>query len=78
MVAPGGTVVVSVVRIIVLGGRDGGGHSTVIGRVVNEMIIHIYIHYILNGMRYTIMHDSCTCSVITVPPAALTATTVIL
>ena len=29
MVAPGGTVVVSVVKTIVLGGRDGGGHSTI-------------------------------------------------
>ena len=44
MVVPGGTAVVSVVRTIVLGGRDGGGQGTVVGRVVNEMVKRIYIH----------------------------------
>ena len=38
MVVPGGTVVVSIVRTIVLGGGDGGGQGTVVGRVVNEMM----------------------------------------
>ena len=44
MVVPGGTVVVSVVRTIVLGGRDGGGQGTVVNRVVNE-IMYCSVHY---------------------------------
>ena len=52
MVVPGGTVVVSVVRTIVLGGRDGGGQGTAVGRVVNEMIKHS-----INVQYYTMLCD---------------------
>ena len=38
MVVPGGTVVVSVGRTIVLGGRDSGRQGSVVGRVVSEMM----------------------------------------
>ena len=55
MVVPGGTVVVSVGRTIVLGGRDGGGHGTVVSRVVNEMMLHIYISTV---HRYCKMHNT--------------------
>ena len=59
MVVPGGTVVVSVgsasSRTIVLGGRDRGGHGTVVSRVVNEMMLHIYISTV---HRYCKMHNT--------------------
>ena len=70
MVVPGGTVVVSVVRTIVLGGRDGGGQGTLVGRLVNEMMKCIHLH-----MYCGILFGTC---VITAPLVGLIVTTVIL
>ena len=79
MVVPGGTVVVSVVRTIVLGGRDGGGQGTVVGRAVNEMIKCTHIHMCCRVLFGTcmIMH-SIMLAVIPLPLAGLIVTIVIL
>ena len=75
MVVPGGTVVVSVVRTIVLGGRDGGGQGTGGSRQsggcikLRNVITYTYI--------CTVEYYSVTC-VITAPLAGLIVTTVIL
>ena len=55
MLVPGGTVAVSVVRTIVLGGRDGGGQGTVVGRVVNE-IMYQCVHYYVCNVRVVILY----------------------
>ena len=48
ILVPVGTVVVSVVRTIVLGGRDGGGQGTIVRRVGNEVMKCIHLHmYVL-------------------------------